>query len=186
MVSTYQTNIPGVIVIEPKVFGDERGKFSEVWKDTVYTDIGIKEPFRQDNVSTSIKGTLRGLHLQNPNPQGKLVTVLVGEVFDVVVDTRLGSPTFGEIFTIELTSENNRQLYCPPGTAHGFCVIREEATFFYKCTDIYNPESEFSIAWNDPDLNIPWPLTDITLSHKDQNAKPFKELLDRFPKYQEP
>jgi len=163
-----ETSLPDVLIIEPKVFGDERGFFLETWNQARYRETGIAETFVQDNLSYSRRGVLRGLHFQNPNAQGKLVYVLQGEVFDVAVDIRLGSPTFGQAVTEILSADNKRQLYIPPGFAHGFCVTSETALFAYKCTDLYHPESEGSILWNDPDLGIAWPVTEPELSAKDQ------------------
>ena len=166
-----QTPIPGLIIIEPKVFGDERGFFKETFHAERYREeAGIKLPFVQDNHSRSRKGILRGLHYQIKNPQGKLVQAIQGEVFDMAVDIRRGSPTFGESFGILLTGDNHRQLYVPPGFAHGFCVLSDFADFSYKCTDFYNPADEGSIFWNDADLSIDWPLVDPTLSAKDAIA----------------
>lgn len=171
-----ETPLSGLVLIEPRVFGDARGYFYESWNKKRYRDIGLRDDFVQDNVSLSAHGILRGLHFQNPNPQGKLVFVLKGTVFDVAVDIRLGSPTFGESFCVELSEDNHRQLFMPPGFAHGFCVLSDSAIFMYKCTDFYNPHAEFSLAWNDPDLAIPWPIKDPTLSDKDGKAFPLKEL----------
>ena len=178
-----KTEIPGVILFEPKVFQDSRGSFFELWKDESYLSYGIPRHFRQDNVSTSEKGVLRGLHFQSPNSQGKLVSVLSGSVFDVVVDTRLGSPTFGQSMSFVLSSANKRQLYVPEGMAHGFCVTSDSATFFYKCTDTYHPESEYTLAWNDPELNIKWPLQQVYLSNKDKLGKTLSELMDVLPQF---
>ncbi len=163
-----QTPIPGVVLIEPKVFGDHRGYFFETWNKARYEDSGIKESFVQDNVSYSTHGILRGLHIQNPNPQGKLVQVLKGEVFDVAVDIRRGSPTFGKWYGALLSADNRRQLYIPPGLAHGFVVTGEDAMFSYKCTDVYNPTGEFTLAWDDPDVGVVWPVKAPTLSAKDK------------------
>lgn len=163
-----ETTIPGVFIIEPDVFGDKRGFFMETWKASRYEEIGIREPFVQDNLSFSTRGVLRGLHYQHPHEQGKLVSVVQGEVFDVAVDIRVGSPSFGQWFGVTLSGDNHRQFWVPPGFAHGFCVLSETAYFTYKCTDIYTPSAEGGIAWNDPDIGIEWPLTDVTLSDKDQ------------------
>jgi len=161
------TSLPGVLVVEPKVFGDARGFFLESWHQQRYVDSGLPEKFVQDNLSSSRRGVLRGLHLQSPNPQGKLIYVLSGEVFDVVVDIRKGSPTFGKWFGLTLSGENKKQVYIPPGLAHGFCVTSEEAVFAYKCTDYYNPKGEISLRWDDPAIGIQWPMTDVSLSAKD-------------------
>lgn len=151
-----ETNLPGVFVVEPRVFGDSRGKFFESYSYEKYQQAGIDLPFVQDNISHSVTGVLRGLHYQLKHPQGKLVSVLAGSVFDVAVDIRIGSPTFGQWFGCELSESNGKQLYVPPGFAHGFCVLSETVCFMYKCTDYYHPEDEQGIAWNDPDLNISW------------------------------
>lgn len=163
-----ETTIPGVLIIEPDVFGDKRGFFMETWKAARYEEIGIKELFVQDNLSFSTRGVLRGLHYQHPHEQGKLVSVVQGEVFDVAVDIRVGSPSFGQWVGVTLSGDNHRQFWVPPGFAHGFCVLSETAYFTYKCTDVYTPSAEGGIAWNDPDIGIEWPLTDVTLSDKDQ------------------
>jgi dTDP-4-dehydrorhamnose 3,5-epimerase len=163
-----ETALPGVVIIEPKVFGDERGYFLETWNQARYASAGLPATFVQDNLSFSRRGVLRGLHFQNPNAQGKLVHVLQGEVYDVAVDIRLGSPTFGHWVAERLSAENKRQLYIPPGFAHGFCVVSETALFAYKCTDLYHPQTEGSVLWNDPDLAIPWPIADPELSNKDR------------------
>ncbi len=162
-----ETEIPGVIIVEPKVFGDARGFFMETFSAQRYQDAGIPGPFVQDNVSFSQKGVLRGLHFQNPNPQGKLVEVLIGEVFDVAVDIRLGSPTFGKWVGVTLSADNHRQFFVPAGFAHGFCVLSDTALFHYKCTEYYSPANEGGIAWNDPDIGIKWPIAAPQLSAKD-------------------
>jgi dTDP-4-dehydrorhamnose 3,5-epimerase len=178
------TELPGVLIIEPKVFGDERGFFMETWNKARYEETVTPENFVQDNVSFSRKGVLRGLHFQKINPQGKLVYVLQGEVFDVALDIRIGSPTFGKWTSVILSSENKRQFFIPAGFAHGFCVTSETALFAYKCTDKYNPQSEGSVLWNDPDLNIPWPVAIPELSLKDQQGIKLadfpKELLPNY------
>jgi dTDP-4-dehydrorhamnose 3,5-epimerase len=179
-----ETPIPGVLIIEPKVFGDERGFFLETWNQARYREAGIAETFVQDNLSFSRRGVLRGLHFQNPHPQGKLVHVLQGEVFDVAVDIRIGSPTFGQAVAEVLSADNKRQLYVPPGFAHGFCVTSDTALFAYKCTDLYHPESEGSILWNDPDLGIAWPVTEPELSAKDRAGTHLADLpRERLPVY---
>ncbi|AFE10124.1 dTDP-4-dehydrorhamnose 3,5-epimerase [Corallococcus coralloides DSM 2259] len=167
--------IPDVLLIEPKVFGDDRGFFLESFHAKRYADVGVVGPFVQDNLSRSVKGTLRGLHFQEPNAQGKLVQCLAGAVWDVAVDIRKGSPTFGRWVAAELTGENKHQLWVPAGFAHGFCVVSDSADFFYKCTALYSPESERSVAWNDPDLAIPWPVKEPLLSPKDQRAPQLKD-----------
>ena len=164
--------IADVLLIEPAVFGDERGFFKETYHAQRYREAGIPQTFVQDNLSRSRKGILRGLHMQNPHGQGKLVQVLEGEVFDVALDVRKGSPTFGEWVGMTLSASNHRQLYIPPGFAHGFCVTSESALFFYKCTDIYHPECEVGIAYNDPALGIRWPVSDPLVSAKDATHPP--------------
>jgi dTDP-4-dehydrorhamnose 3,5-epimerase len=162
--------VPDVLLVEPKVFGDARGFFLESFQARRYAEAGILGPFVQDNLSRSARGTLRGLHFQEPMAQGKLVTVLRGSVFDVAADVRRGSPTFGRWVGVELSEENHRQLWIPPGFAHGFCVTSEVADFFYKCTELYSPASERAIVWNDPDLGIKWPVAEPLLSAKDGAA----------------
>jgi dTDP-4-dehydrorhamnose 3,5-epimerase len=167
------TEIEGVMLIEPQVFGDERGFFMETWHAAKFAEGGIDARFVQDNHSRSAKGVLRGLHYQSPRPQGKLVRVVAGAVFDVVVDLRRSSPTLGRWFGAELSDENRRMLWAPPGTAHGFLTLSQSADLAYKCTDYYAAEDEHGIAWNDPDLAIGWPLaagTAPTLSAKDGRA----------------
>jgi len=180
-----QTDLPGVLLIEPKVFGDSRGYFLETWSEGKYAEAGIVGPFVQDNLSRSANGTLRGLHLQNPFGQGKLVHVLRGEVFDVAVDVRVGSPTFGKWVGYSLSEANHRQLYIPAGFAHGFCVTGEEAVFSYKCTDSYHPEAEVGVAFDDPDIGIAWPVSDPTLSDKDRANMPLRDISEeRLPRFQ--
>jgi dTDP-4-dehydrorhamnose 3,5-epimerase len=171
-----ETEIPGVKIVEPKVFRDNRGFFLESYSGRRYESLGIPANFVQDNISFSTRGILRGLHFQNPGTQGKLAFVLQGEVFDVVVDVRLDSPTFGRSFGIYLNMENMRQLWIPPGFAHGFQVISETALFCYKCSDYYQAENEWSLLWNDPELNIDWPIKAPILSTKDSNAKRLREF----------
>ena len=163
-----ETNIEGVLLIKPKVYKDERGFFCETYSKKIYSDKGIKEEFVQDNYSHSRKDTLRGLHYQLKNPQGKLVRVLNGSVLDVVVDIRKSSKTFSHYFSVELDDISFYQLYMPPGIAHGFCVISEKADFEYKCTEYYYPEDQFGIAWNDPIIDIRWPTSNPSLSKKDK------------------
>jgi len=175
-VKVITTEIPGVLILEPKVFGDERGFFLETFHAKRYADAGIPGPFVQDNYSRSVKGTLRGLHFQEPQAQGKLVQVVAGAVYDVAVDIRKGSPTFGKWVGVELSAENKRQFWVPPGFAHGFCVTSESADFQYKCTALYAPENERAIIWNDPDLAIPWPISGAPkLSAKDAAAPRLKD-----------
>ena len=165
-----KTPLDGVLLIKPKVWRDPRGYFVETWHKERYEELGISLPFVQDNRSRSTRGILRGLHFQRKFPQGKLVSVSNGIVFDVAVDIRKNSPTFGAWFGAELTSENQHQLWVPPGLAHGFCVCSDTADFAYKCTDFYHPEDEGAILWNDPDLSIDWPDMDHVLSQKDLAA----------------
>jgi dTDP-4-dehydrorhamnose 3,5-epimerase len=162
--------IAGLLILEPKVFGDARGFFMETWNQRLYSEAGLPPDFVQDNLSFSRRGTLRGLHYQNPNPQGKLIQVLQGEVFDVAVDIRQGSPTFRRWCGLLLSSENKRQFYVPPGFAHGFLVLSETALFHYKCTAFYSPKDESAIRWNDPEIGVDWPVKDPLLSEKDDRA----------------
>ena len=179
------TRLAGAVVIEPRVFGDARGFFMESWNRTRYAEAGIDVDFVQDNLSLSRRGVLRGLHFQNPNAQGKLVQVLQGEVYDVAVDIRAGSPTFGQWEAVLLSADNRRQFYVPPGFAHGFCVTSEMALFAYKCSDVYNPAAEASILWNDPDLGIPWPVSEPELSPKDRDGVRLCDMpRDRLPRYE--
>lgn len=171
-----KTEFPGLLLIKSQIFKDARGFFYESWSAERYREAGIAESFVQDNVSFSLRGVLRGLHYQKPYAQGKLVSVLVGEVWDVAVDLRRNSPTFGKWRGFTLTGDGKEQLYIPPGFAHGFCVISETALFQYKCTDKYSPESEHGIIWNDPTLNIAWPIEQPTLSEKDAKYPCFAEL----------
>lgn len=179
-----RTPLPGVLLIEPKSFGDDRGFFLETFHGPRYAQHGIPGHFVQDNWSRSVRGTLRGLHFQEPRPQGKLVMVVSGSVFDVAVDIRRGSPTFGKWFGTELSEANKRQVWIPPGFAHGFLVTSERADFLYKCTEVYVPEAEASVAWNDPDLAIAWPLGDMAplLSKKDA-AAPRLAQATKLPSY---
>lgn len=168
-----ETHLPGVIVLEPKVFGDQRGFFLETYREDVLQQAGLNVTFVQDNHSRSTQGVLRGLHYQLTQTQGKLVRVATGSVFDVAVDVRLGSPTFGQWYGAQLDDKNMRMMYIPPGYAHGFVVLSETADFIYKCTDYYHPDSEQGIAWNDPAIGIEWPVSDLSLtlslSEKDKN-----------------
>lgn len=168
--------LEGVLLIEPRVYGDARGYFLETWNERRYREAGIAGPFVQDNLSFSRRGAVRGLHFQNPSAQAKLVYVLEGEVFDVAVDLRRRSPTFGRWMGVRLSAENKRQLYIPVGFAHGFAVISETALFAYKCTDFYAPEHEVTLLWNDPDLAIPWPVDHPVLSEKDQRGRRLRDL----------
>ena len=178
------TDLEGVVVVEPKVFGDARGFFYETWQKDRYEEAGIKGTFVQDNVSFSRKGVLRGLHYQQPHSQGKLVSVLQGEVFDVAVDIRVGSPQFGKWTGVILSGENHRQLWIPEGFAHGFCVLSDTAFFSYKCTDVYTPACEGGILWNDPDIGIKWPMEEVVLSDKDQIYPLLKNIsIDKLSKF---
>ena len=180
-----ETALPGVLIIEPRVFGDERGFFLETYSAERYKAAGIPLDFVQDNHSRSSKGVLRGLHFQLNNPQGKLVRVVSGSVFDVAVDIRVGSPTFGQAAWVELSADNKRQFYVPPGFAHGFVVTSETADFEYKCTDYYHPEDEGAVLWNDPELNIPWPIDKPLLSAKDSAARALANIpTSELPAYQ--
>ena len=171
------TVLPGVLIIEPKVFGDHRGFFLESFQVERYREAGIELPFVQDNHSRSQRGVLRGLHFQRNRPQGKLVSVSRGAVYDVAVDIDPTSPTCGQFVGVELNDENHRQMWVPPGYAHGFCVLSEVADFQYKCTDLYFPEDEGGLIWNDPDVNIPWPISEPQLSMKDQQNPTLRKLL---------
>jgi dTDP-4-dehydrorhamnose 3,5-epimerase len=168
--------IPEILLVEPKVFGDARGYFLETFQAERYAEVGISERFVQDNLSRSCRGTLRGLHLQHPRGQGKLVCVVEGEVFDAAVDVRVGSASFGKWAGTCLSSGDHRQMYIPPGFAHGFCVVSEYALFAYKCTDVYLPQQELGVAWNDPALAIPWPVSEPIISEKDQRFSPLAEI----------
>jgi dTDP-4-dehydrorhamnose 3,5-epimerase len=181
----HPTALPGVLVIEPKVFGDARGFFVETWQAQRYREAGIALTFVQDNLSRSRRGTLRGLHLQHPHDQGKLVAVPLGEVLDVAVDVRIGSPTFGQHVAVTLSGENHRQLWIPPGFAHGFQVVSDEALFAYKCTDLYDPKCELGVRWDDPALGIAWPVPEPTVSAKDAALPRLSEIdRERFPRYE--
>lgn len=169
--------LDGVLIFEPAVFEDERGFFLESWNRERYAAAGLDVSFVQDNLSFSRKGVLRGLHFQlPPRAQGKLVSVLTGEVFDVAVDLRTGSPTFGRWFGTHLSAANRRQMYVPEGFAHGFQVTSDAAHFSYKCTDVYSPEHERTLRWNDPEIGIEWPIADPVLSPKDAPAPRLREL----------
>lgn len=176
-VTTVETQIPGLIEIHPKLWGDSRGFFLETFQQVVYADIGIVSPFVQDNLSRSSHGVVRGLHFQVKNPQGKLVTCLNGRVLDVAVDLRVESETRGQYYATVLDSERRNQLWIPPGFAHGFSVLSEAADFFYKCTDYYDPDDEAGIHWNDQDLNIDWQVKNPIISLKDQRLPSLREVL---------
>jgi dTDP-4-dehydrorhamnose 3,5-epimerase len=179
----HQTPLPGVLLIEPFVHRDERGFFLETYRAERYAQHGITAPFVQDNHSRSGQGTLRGLHAQLDPAQGKLVRCIAGEILDVAVDIRVGSPTFGKHFMTPLTATNFRQLWIPPDFAHGFLVISESAEIEYKVTEPYRPQGEIAIAWNDPELAIPWPVLVPTLSNRDAAARKLGELRDKLPRY---
>ncbi len=179
----YETTLPGVLLVEPVVFRDPRGYFVETYHAQKYAEAGLGATFVQDNFSHSSRGTLRGLHYQLTKPQGKLLTVLSGAIFDVAVDIRKGSPTFGQWVGVELSQESHRQLYIPPGFAHGFCVISETAGVLYKCTDLYAPEDERGVLWNDPALNIAWPIDQPVLSKKDSAFASLRDMESDLPLY---
>ena len=180
-----ETKLSGVLIVEPDVFADKRGFFLETWRTTRYEEAGIPGPFVQDNVSLSGRGILRGLHFQYPQSQGKLVQILSGEVVDVAVDIRADSPTFGQWISEVLSGTNHRQMYVPPGLAHGYCVTSETALFSYKCTDLYSPATEGGIIWNDPDLGIDWPTEQPVLSGKDMNYPRLKDIpRDKLPPFE--
>lgn len=178
-----QTELPGVVLIEPDVHRDERGFFLETFHGEKYAERGLPSVFVQDNHSRSVRGTLRGLHAQLRRPQGKLVRVIAGEIWDVAVDIRRGSPWFRRWTAVKLSADNFRQLYVPPGFAHGFCVLSDVAEVEYKCTDFYDPDGELRLAWNDPELGIAWPITEPLLSPKDREARKLRELLELLPTY---
>jgi dTDP-4-dehydrorhamnose 3,5-epimerase len=167
--------LEGLLIIEPKVFGDARGYFLETWNRNRYREAGLDTDFVQDNISFSRRGILRGLHFQNPKPQGKLLQVLQGEVFDVAVDIRRSSSTFGKWHGLMLSAENKRQFYIPPGFAHGFAVVSDTALFHYKCTEFYSPKDEVSIRWDDSDIGIEWPIKEPQLSERDAKALRLRE-----------
>ncbi len=173
------TELGGLIIIEPEVFRDARGFFLETYHQRKYAEAGLPAAFVQDNHSRSAHGTLRGLHAQRRKPQGKLVRVIEGEIFDVAVDARRSSPTFGRWAGVTLSAENFRQLYVPPGFLHGFCVTSETAQVEYKCTELYDPADEAGVIWNDPVLAITWPVKDPALSKKDQGHPTFAEVYQR-------
>lgn len=182
-----ETSLPGVLHIQPKVFGDARGFFVETYQLERYAKAGIPLPFVQDNLSRSRRGVLRGLHLQNPNAQGKLVSVVDGAVLDVAVDVRVGSPNFGKHVAVELDATRMNQLWVPPGFAHGFVVLSEFATFSYKCTDRYAPEHEVGIAWDDPEIGIDWRVAAPALSDKDLKHPRLADIpAASLPRYEAP
>ena len=171
-----ETALPGIRIVETDIFGDERGFFLETWQAERYAALGLPDRFVQDNLSRSARGVLRGLHLQHPRAQGKLVYVIEGEIFDVAVDVRVGSPHFGRSVGVMLSAANHRQLWVPPGFAHGFCVASDYALVAYKCTTLYQPGNELGVLWNDPDLAVAWPLTDVTVSPRDQRFARLRDI----------
>jgi dTDP-4-dehydrorhamnose 3,5-epimerase len=181
-----KTSLPGVIILEPSIYGDSRGFFLETYREDLLYENNINKRFVQDNHSRSKKGVLRGLHYQLQQPQGKLVRVARGKVYDVAVDVRLGSPTFAYWFGAILDDSSLRMMYIPPGFAHGFVVLSEVADFIYKCTDYYHPQSEQGILWNDPEIGIEWPLMDVSVSEKDRKNKVLSSMgKDLLPRYDE-
>lgn len=170
------TELPGVLLLSPQVFGDSRGHFFEPYNARRLADAGIHDTFVQDNVSSSRRGVLRGLHLQHPHGQAKLVHVLVGTIYDVVVDVRRGSPHFGRWYAVTLHADDHQVLYVPAGFAHGFCVTSDAALFAYKVTDFYSPADELTVLWNDPDLGIPWPADEPILSNKDMAGLRLRDM----------
>jgi dTDP-4-dehydrorhamnose 3,5-epimerase len=184
MMKTQKTELDGVLIIEPDVFNDQRGYFFETYQRQRYADVGIRADFVQDNLSFSKKGTLRGLHYQHPHDQSKLVQVIQGKVFDVAVDIRRGSPTFGKWVGRHLSDKNKKQIYIPKGFAHGFCVLSDTALFHYKCSDLYASECEGGVLWSDPDVGIDWPVALPTISEKDAGFTCLKDISeDKLPFY---
>jgi dTDP-4-dehydrorhamnose 3,5-epimerase len=177
------TTLQGVVIVEPDVHEDGRGFFLETYHAERYLQGGIQGPFVQDNHSRSVGGTLRGLHLQRQRPQAKLIRVIEGEIYDVAVDVRRGSPTFGRWVAVTLTAENFKQCYVPPGFAHGFCVVSPIAQVEYKCTDLYDPASEVGIAWDDDTLKVTWPVARPILSERDRHNPTLVEVTDRLPRW---
>lgn len=177
------TALDGVLLVEPNVFSDERGFFLETYHAEKYRAQGLEARFVQDNHSKSRRGILRGLHAQRSKPQGKLIRAIEGEIFDVAVDVRRGSPTFGQWVGEILSADNFRQLYIPPDFMHGFCVLSETAQVEYKCTDFYDAKDELGLIWNDPDISIAWPIDDPILSDKDRNAPRLADILEDLPRY---
>ncbi|MDK2744342.1 MAG: dTDP-4-dehydrorhamnose 3,5-epimerase [Nitrospira sp. BO4] len=176
-------DIPGVLLLEPSVLSDRRGRFMETYHERRYREAGLEEGFVQDNYSKSVRNTVRGLHFQEPRAQGKLVMVLEGTVYDVIVDIRKGSPTFSKWYGVELSAENPLQIYIPPGCAHGFCVTSDTASFLYKCTAYYSPQDDRGILWNDPALGILWPVSEPILSAKDQGHRTLAGMEAELPVY---
>lgn len=179
-----QTNLEGVLLIEPRVFKDSRGHFLEVYQEARYADAGVHGPFVQDNLVQSEHRVLRGLHLQNPHGQGKLVQALEGEIFDVAVDVRPGSPTFGRWTAVNLSAANYRQIFVPPDFAHGYVVLSDGALVSYKTTEVYAPDAEVAVAWNDPEIGIDWPVAKPVLNERDRAAPRLSEIPEsRLPRY---
>jgi dTDP-4-dehydrorhamnose 3,5-epimerase len=178
-----ETSLPGVLIIEPRVFADDRGFFLESYHSSRFAELGIREEFVQDNHSFSTRNVLRGLHFQEPKPQGKLVRAITGRIFDVAVDIRRGSPSFGEWFGVELSAENKLQLWVPRGFAHGFCVLSETADVVYKCTELYDAAADTSLRWDDPAIGIDWPVSEPLLSPKDA-AAPLLQEHPRLPSFE--
>jgi len=176
LINVSDTSLPGVVIVESRVFDDARGFFMESFNARDFAEAGLPTHFVQDNHSRSTRGVLRGLHYQHPSWQGKLVRALVGTIFDVAVDIRRESAHFGQWFGIELSAENKKQLYVPPGFAHGFCVLSDVAEMSYKCTALYEPKEDAGVLWNDPDIGIDWPIQDPLLSPKDEAAPRLKDL----------
>lgn len=184
MISVTPLRLPEILLVHASIYRDDRGHFQEVWQQTRYEEAGLPGRFVQDNLSFSRHGVLRGLHFQNPEPQGKLVCVLQGSIYDVAVDVRVGSPTFGQWVGVDLSAEGGRQLYVPDGFAHGFAVTGETALVLYKCTAFYRPGAEGSVLWNDPDLGIRWPVEAPILSAKDRDARRLREItLGQLPRF---
>ena len=178
-----ETDLPGCLVLEPKIYGDERGLFYETWNKDVFSALGLNLEFKQANVSTSVRGVLRGLHYQWPKPQGKLVHILEGEVYDVAVDIRSDSPTYKHWAAVVLSAENKRQFWIPPGFAHGFLALSERVVFNYLCTETYDPECDAGLRWDDADLAIDWPVSKPVLSNKDAKAPFLCDIpTDRLPR----
>jgi dTDP-4-dehydrorhamnose 3,5-epimerase len=181
-----QTPIPGLLIFEAQTFTDSRGWFLESYNEEKYIRSGLTAKFVQDNHSYSVKNVVRGLHFQHYHPQGKLVRVVTGEVFDVAVDIRIGSPTFGKWFGVMLSAENKKQLYIPPNFAHGFSVMSENAEFLYKCTDFYHPGDEIGLSWNDPEINVDWHLQgEAIISDKDAVLPTLAQIRDKLPLYED-
>jgi dTDP-4-dehydrorhamnose 3,5-epimerase len=182
-VKLIETGLPGLVIVEPVVHGDSRGFFMETWNAGRYGAAGLPDRFVQSNISRSASGVIRGLHYQHPGAQGKLVSVLEGRVFDVAVDIRSDSPTFRQWAGVELSASNHRQLYVPAGFAHGFCVLGDSALLSYLCTTQFSAEYDSGIAWNDPDIGIEWPIEPESLSQKDRNAPPLRNVpRERLPR----